>query len=169
MAVDRQLVEAAALLHDVDKALPADHPVRALPHGEGSAAWLTAAGHGELARAVEGHPVTRLADGERFRRWAAFASREERIVAYADKRAGQRLESMDTRFAYWRRRYPPAPTAGSPGVWDAATFDAVRARAGLLEADVCRAAGVAPGDVRRLAWTGAALRPARLTPTGGVR
>ena len=166
VAVDRRLVEAAALLHDVDKALPADHPVRALPHGEGSAAWLTAAGHGELARAVEGHPVTRLAEGERFRRWAAFASHEERIVAYADKRAGQRLEPMDARFASWRRRYPPGPTAGSPGAWDAATFDAVRARARRLEADVCRAAGVAPVDVRRLAWTGAALRSARLTRTG---
>jgi HD superfamily phosphodiesterase len=76
VAIDRRLVEAAALLHDVDKALPADHPARALPHGEGSAAWLTAAGNGELARAVKGHPVTRLADGERFRRWAAFASRK---------------------------------------------------------------------------------------------
>ena len=50
------------------------------------------AGHPELARAVASHPVTRLLDGERYRRWAAFASREERIVAYADKRAGQRLE-----------------------------------------------------------------------------
>jgi len=166
VTVDRRLVEAAALLHDVDKALPADHPVRALPHGEGSAAWLTAAGHPELGRAVEGHPVTRLADGERFRRWAAFATREERIVAYADKRAGQRLESMDARFASWRGRYPPGPTAASPGAWDAATFDAVRVRAGRLEADVCRAAGVVPVEVRRLAWTGAALRSVRLTRTG---
>jgi putative nucleotidyltransferase with HDIG domain len=167
VAVDRQLVEAAALLHDVDKALPDGHPARALPHGEGSAAWLTAAGHGELARAVREHPVTRLADGERFRRWAAFASREERIVAYADKRAGQRLESVGARFASWQRRYPPATTAarhaqaGRTEVWDAATFDAVRARAARLEADVCRAAGIAPGDVRRLAWTGAAIRSAR--------
>ena len=169
VAIDRRLVEAAALLHDVDKALPADHPVRALPHGEGSAAWLTAEGHGELARAVEGHPVTRLVDGERFRRWAAFASREERIVAYADKRAGQRLESMDARFASWGRRYPPTPTVAHPGARDAATLDAFRARAGRLEADICRVAGVAPGDVRRLAWTGAALRSARLTAIGGVR
>ena len=167
VAVDRRLVEAAALLHDVDKALPDGHPARALPHAEGSAAWLTAAGHGELARAVQGHPVTRLANGERFRHWAAFGSREERIVAYADKRAGQRLGSMDARFASWRRRYSPATTvarhvqAGGAEAWDAATFDAVRALAARLEADVCRAAGIAPGDVRRLAWTGAAMRFAR--------
>ena len=103
--VDRRLVEAAALLHDVDKTLPPDDPARALPHGDGSAAWVTRHGHPELARAVAGHPVTRLLDGERYKRWAAFASREERIVAYADRRAQQRVVSMDARFESWRRRY----------------------------------------------------------------
>jgi hypothetical protein len=161
VAVDRRLVESAALLHDVDKALPNEHPLRALPHGEGSAAWLTAAGHGELARAVANHPVTRLTDGERFRTWAAFASREERIVAYADKRAGQRLESMDARFESWRRRYPASASAATDGAWDASALEAVRARASRLESDVCRAAGVAPDDVRRLPWVGPALRTAR--------
>ena len=169
MAVDRRLVEAAALLHDADKALPADDPARVLPHGEGSAAWLTRAGHGELARAVANHPVTRLVDADRFRRWAAFASREERIVAYADKRAGQRLESMDARFAAWRRRYPPTKGQGNRDSWDEAAFAAVRARAARLEADVCGAVGVAPPEVRRLAWTGAALRTARATRASAGR
>ena len=159
--VDRRLVESAALLHDADKALPPDDPARALPHGDGSAAWLTSAGHPELARAVAGHPVTRLLDGERYRRWAAFASREERIVAYADKRAGQRLESMDARFRSWRRRYPRLEVEGVPTGWADAEMQAVRARADRLEADVCRAAGVRPTEVRRLRWTGAAMRAAR--------
>jgi hypothetical protein len=152
IAIDRRLVESAALLHDVDKILPGDDPARRLPHGEGSANWLTRRGHRELARTVAAHPVTRLADGEAFRRWSAFATREERVVAYADKRAGQRLESMDDRFASWRRRYP----AG----WSTAQARAVRVRAARLEADVCRAAGVAPDEVRRLRWTGPALRAA---------
>lgn len=160
-SVDRGLVESAALLHDADKALPADDPARALPHGDGSAAWLTRAGHPELGRAVAGHPVTRLLDGERYRRWAAFASREERIVAYADKRAGQRLESMDARFASWRRRYPRVAMGDRAAGWEDAELRAVRARAERLEADVCRAAGVNPAEVRRLAWTGPALRAAR--------
>ena len=151
--VDRAAVEAAGLLHDVDKVLPPDHPMRRLGHGHGSAAWLTQQGHPELARLVAGHPVTRLADGEAYRRWAAFASREERIVAYADKRAGQRLESMDTRFASWRRRYPDG--------WDETTWRAVRGRAARLEAEVCRAAGIEPSGVRRLPWTAEALRLAR--------
>lgn len=156
--VDRRLVEAAALLHDVDKILPGDDPAGRLPHGEGSAAWLSRHGHGELARAVAGHPVACLLDGERFRRWSAFSTREERIVAYADKRAGQRLESMADRFASWDRRYP--------GAWSPQVRAAVRLRATRLEADVCRAAGVAPTDVARLDWTGAAFRAARAV--GGI-
>ena len=76
-------------------------------------------------------------------------------MAYADKRAGQRLEPMDERFASWRRRYPRARswTAGARA-GTKPTWQAVRARASRLEADVCRAAGIAPADVRRLAWTG---------------
>jgi hypothetical protein len=153
--LDRRAVEAAALLHDVDKILPADDPARALPHGQGSAAWLTRHGHPELARLVAGHPVSRLLDGQTARAWTAFASREERVVAYADKRARQRLVSLDERFATWERRHP--------GVWDAAARRAVRARAERLEADVCRAAGVAPSEVRRLRWSGPALRRAART------
>jgi HD superfamily phosphodiesterase len=157
--VDRRLIEAAALLHDADKLLPADDPARDLRHGDGSADWLTRHGHPELARAAAGHPVTRLVDEERYRRWAAFASREERVVAYADKRAGQRLESMAARFASWQRRYP--------GGWSAAEARAVLERARRLEADVCRAAAVAPEDVRRLAWTGPALKAAASARRGG--
>jgi hypothetical protein len=152
IAIDRRLVESAALLHDVDKILPGDDPARRRPHGEGSADWLTRRGHPELARAVAAHPVTRLADGEAFRRWSAFATREERVVAYADKRAGQRLEPMADRFASWGRRYP--------GGWNAQQARDVRARAARLEADVCRAARVTPDEVQRLRWTGAALRAA---------
>jgi len=156
-AVDRSLVEAAALLHDVDKVLPASDPVRRLGHGHGSAAWLTTRGYPELARAVAAHPVTRLADGEAHRRWAAFASREERIVAYADKRAEQRLESMAARFASWRLRHPDR--------WDDATWRTVWARAERLEAEVCRAAGITPAEVRRLPWTAAALAAVRTEAT----
>jgi len=73
-------------------------------------------------------------------------------VAYADKRAGQRLEPMAARFASWQRRYPDS--------WSATEFRTVFERARRLEADVCRAAGVSPEDVRRLPWTGRALRVA---------
>jgi HD superfamily phosphodiesterase len=151
--VDRPLVEAAALLHDADKLLATDDLARALPHGDGSAAWLARNGHPELGPAVACHPVTRLIDGYCYERWTATATREERIVAYADKRAGQRLESMADRFASWERRYPDG--------WSADETVAAHRRAEELEAEVCRAAGVDPNEVGRLPWTGPALHAAR--------
>ena len=101
--VDRGLVESGALLHDVDKL-----PQAAVPgtrHGDGSAAWLTDRGYPELGPVVRDHPVTRL-ESSSFDTWLADAPLESMIVAYADKRGGQRLESMDARFASWRRRFP---------------------------------------------------------------
>ena len=66
-------------------------------------------GHEELASAIAGHPVVRLANPAWAESWLATAGIEARIVAYADKRAGQRLESMTARFESWGRRYPVAP------------------------------------------------------------
>ena len=155
--VDRALVEAAALLHDVDKVLPADDPIRALPHGVGSAAWVTARGHAELAAAVARHPVTRLAARDADA-WLDRATGEELLVAYADKRAGQRLVSMVGRFADWTRRYPEG--ADWHG-WSRAEAAAVRRRAERVESAACAFASVTPGAVRRLPWTGRALAVAR--------
>jgi hypothetical protein len=145
IAVDRRLVESAALLHDVDKVLPAASPGGALPHGRASAAWLAARGWPELGPAVEHHPVTILADDATAAWLLDEAPVEVRLVAYADKRAGQRLEPMARRFASWERRYPDG--------WDPPTRAAVRARATELEDAVCDALRIRPGDVRRQAWT----------------
>jgi hypothetical protein len=90
-------------------------------------------------------------DDEAYRRWAAFASREERIVAYADKRAGQHLERMSARFADWERRYPEYRQS----------LERARPRADRLEREVCRAAGVRAEEVARLAWVRRALDAAR--------
>src|SRR5450759_4536338 len=144
---------AVAAGHSVDQALPADDPVRALRHGMGGAAWLAARGYGELADAVANHPVTRLGAPDADA-WLDGASAEELLVAYADKRAGQRLVPMAGRFAEWTRRYPEgAEWHGWTGV-EAAT---VRRRAARLESAACALAGVTPTAVRRLAWTGRAL------------
>jgi hypothetical protein len=161
-SLDRRLVEAAALLHDVDK-LPVVQPsVAGLAHGAGSAEWLARHGHPELGEPIAGHPVTRLADGPWFDRWFAAASDEALIVAYADKRAGQKLESMAERFASWERRYPPEARIGKARAgWTPQTLVEVRERADALEARVCGFAGVESAEVRRLAWTGRALRLAR--------
>lgn len=146
VAVDRRLVEAAALLHDMDKAFPPDDPLRALGHGHAGAEWLARHGWAELSPAVDAHPVMRLASpaGDR---WLENATLEERIVAYADKRAAARLGPVDARFARWYRRHPE----------HADGLRAARSRVDRLERDVCEAAGIAPDAVRRLPWVRAAL------------
>ncbi len=145
-------MESAALLHDLDKALPSDDPRKVLGHGDAGAQWLVDHGYPELARPVANHPVARLGDDERYRRWASFASREERIVAYADKRAAQRLQTMDARFARWERRHPDYGDS----------LVRARRRAERLEHDICAAAGISPAEVRRLPWVARAMATARV-------
>jgi hypothetical protein len=152
VVIDRRLAESAALLHDADKALPKDDPLRALGHGHGSARWVEERGHRELAPAVEDHTITRTLDGHWFDAWLSKSRPEDRIVAYADRRARQRLVSLDDRFATWRRRHP--------GTWEDDVEAEVRRRAVRLEAVVCEAAGIRPDAVRRLRWTAAAFSAA---------
>jgi putative nucleotidyltransferase with HDIG domain len=163
---DVAAVEAAALLHDVDK-IPAGRML-GLRHGDGSAAWLEAHGLGDLAPLVRDHPVPRLADDADAAR-LADASIEAKVVAYADKRAGQRLESMDDRFGSWKRRYPSGP--GEPALrgddrppsgkgWSDTVARRVVERAQALEREVCGLAGTDPRGVRRLRWSRRALREA---------
>jgi putative nucleotidyltransferase with HDIG domain len=147
--VDVDLVETAAFLHDVDKALPQGHEVRKLGHGIGGAKWLTDLGYEELAIAVANHPVGFLAAADSYDEYAQKVGFEGLIVAYADKRALQEIVSLDARFDRWARRYP-----------DSETLPVARERARLLERDVCEAAGVDPDEVGRLSWVAAALREA---------
>lgn len=154
--VDRGVVEAAALLHDVDKALP--EPARpATVHGAAGAAWLRGHGFPELEEAVALHPVTLLVDRRGTAR-VLDASIEARIVAYADKRAGQRLESMADRFARWHRRHPHSRAGDG---WDPETAATAWQGAVELERGVCRLAACRPEAVGRLRWSSAAFAEAR--------
>lgn len=141
IAVDRRLVETAALLHDVDKGLPPDHPLKELGHGAAGAAWLTDAGHPELARTLVAHPVSRFTDPDA-ESWVTEAPIEERIVTYADKRATQRVVSLEQRFDRWQRKHPEYR-----GRLDCA-YDVAR----RLEATLCTAIGIEPTDIERLRW-----------------
>jgi len=105
---------------------------------------------------VRDHPVTRLADDAAAARILG-APLSVRLVAYADKRAGQRLEPMAARFASWRHRYP----LGRADAWSAATLDRIDARATELERGACDALRIAPGDVRRLRWVARAIASSR--------
>lgn len=151
--VDRTLVETASLLHDLDKALPADDPLRALGHGHAGGRWLEEHGHAELAPAVDTHPVGRLVE-QSPAEWHATTTLEQRLVAYADKRSQRRVVTLDERFDRWVRKHPE---------W-AADLALARQRAGELEAEICGLAGVRPDEVRRLPWAEDAIRTVRATP-----
>ena len=144
---NRGIVDAAALVHDVDKLVPG---LRA-EHGDAGAQWLAGRGYTELGAAVAAHPVRRLGDDGWYAAWTRRATIEERIVSYADKRAGQRLESLGARFSRWAERYPEHRES----------LSRARERAEALERDVCAAAGVRPERVRRLRWVARAFRQAR--------
>jgi len=146
LTVDRRLVETAALLHDVDKALPPDHPLKNLGHGPAGAEWLIQAGHAELARALIAHPVTRFTDSDA-ETWVSEAPLEERIVTYADKRATQRVVSLEQRFDRWRRKHPEYRIQ----------LDRAFAVAQLLESTLCSAIGIRATDVERLRWVDDAM------------
>jgi hypothetical protein len=140
------LAETAALLHDVDKALPADHPLKALGHGAAGAAWLTEAGHAELARTLIAHPVTRFADPEA-ETWVTDAPIEERIVTYADKRATQRVVSLEQRFERWERKHPEYRQK----------LERAYEMAKRLESTLCASIGIEATEVERLRWVDEAM------------
>jgi predicted hydrolase (HD superfamily) len=147
VALSSDLAEGAALLHDLDKALPTGDPYRTLGHGAGGAAWLRDHDLGELAEAVTSHPVWVLGRAESYEAWAAGISLEARLVAYADKRAVQDLVSLHDRFERWNRRYPGNPME-----------PIAHKRARRLEREICAAAGIGRDDVARLPWVDAAMQ-----------
>ena len=154
VAVDRRLVVTAALLHDIDKALPKSHPLRKLGHGKAGAAWLSEAGHPELARAIEAHPVMRLNDPDAAD-WVNDGPIEERIVTYADKRATQRVISLEKRFERWQRKHPEYRER----------LEAAFETAHLLETTLCAAIGITATQVGRLRWVEDALARAEAAGT----
>ncbi|HUR15777.1 MAG TPA: HD domain-containing protein [Candidatus Limnocylindrales bacterium] len=144
-AINVALVETAALLHDVDKALPPEDKRREHGHGYGGAIWAHDEGLDEIAAAIADHPVGRLMDDGAYLPWAAWATVEERVVAYADKRAHQDVVSLAERFAEWIERHGASPE-----------MDVARERANELERQICEAAGIEPADVQRNPWVAAA-------------
>lgn len=92
--VNRALVAAAALLHDIKKLSQNDHVLEGYE-------YMKSLGYPEVALVIKKHGLQHLGD-ESFepKTW------EEKIVFYADKRCkGSRLVSVEERFKYVRERY----------------------------------------------------------------
>lgn len=127
--IDGALVEAAALLHDIDKV-----EIRRTggEHGIVGARRLEAAGYGELAMPVASHPVSCLLDEDRFPRgWPSV------LVSVADRHVALRFMTIDERLDDMIERHPR----------HAVSIDAARRPAHALEGELAEAIGM---DVREL-------------------
>jgi putative nucleotidyltransferase with HDIG domain len=134
--LDSDLVEVAALLHDVDKLETRDRE----GHGVVGAERLTAMGHGELAAAIASHPVTALLDEGRFPHgWPSV------IVSVADRHVTDVFVTTDQRIDDLAIRYPQ----------HRASLEVARHPAHALEAEVAGAAGLSVAELGvrlRAAW-----------------
>lgn len=137
--VDVRVVEAAALLHDIDKP---DTRVSGEPHGEVGARVLERMGFGELAAAVSSHPVTALLDEDRYPRgW------EPVLVSVADKHVAQTFMPIDQRLDEMTQRHPQYRDE----------IDAARRGAHALEREIAEVAGLTVDELverLRAAWAG---------------
>jgi uncharacterized protein len=96
--LDGRLVEAAALLHDIDKARIRREGGE---HGIVGARMLTEMGYAELAIPVASHPISSLLDDERFPiGWPSV------LVAVADRHVAQEFVTVDERLDDMIRRHP---------------------------------------------------------------
>ena len=122
--IDGWLVEAAALLHDIDKP-----EIRRIggEHGIVGARRLEAAGHEELAMPVASHPITALLDDDRFPiGWPSV------LVAVADRHVAQTFVTVDERLDDMKLRHPEY----------AESIEAARRPAHALEEELAEAAGL---------------------------
>lgn len=134
--VDLGLVEAAALLHDIDKV---EHPDGA-EHGTAGARMLEKMGFGDLALPVASHPVTALLDDERYPRgWPSV------LVCVADKHVTESFVTIDERLDDMARRYPEYRNS----------IEAARRPAHALERELAEATGLSEQELierLRAAW-----------------
>jgi putative nucleotidyltransferase with HDIG domain len=135
--VDGALVEAAALLHDIDKV---EIRRRGGEHGVVGARRLEAAGYPDLAMPVASHPVTALLDDDRFPiGWPSV------LVAVADRHVAQAFLTVDERLDDMKERHPEF----------AASIESARRPAHALEEQLAEVTGLSTEELverLRAAW-----------------
>lgn len=132
---DTNVLLAAALLHDIDKAtgkLPGER------HPDAAVRILRKEGMDEVADVVVTHPLHAILD-------AAIAPKtiEEKILYLADKMVKYDIVGVDRRFALWRAEELPQEATEILN----ASYPKVKA----LEKEVFNMAGITHADIARLA------------------
>lgn len=93
LEINRTLVEASALLHDIDKAIPR---LEGETHPQTGVRILRSLNYSEVSDIIKHHSVTAILQEEtKPKRW------EEKVLFLADKMVKNAIISVDDRFALW--------------------------------------------------------------------
>lgn len=98
--IDQLLLQAAALLHDIDKNIP---KLSGEKHPDTAVRILREEGMEEVAAIVKTHPLHAILDPA-----ITPASLEEKILFLADKMVKYEIIGVDARFRLWNEEHLPA-------------------------------------------------------------
>lgn len=125
------LLEAAALLHDIDKGIPGAGET----HPKEGVAILRREGYEELADLVAKHSLPAILDDEiKPKTW------EEKILFLADKMAKDQVMTVDQRFQLWRDEHISELDK---------VLDKTYAKVKMLEKEIFTIVGIRPDEVAR--------------------
>lgn len=134
-AVRIRLLEAAALVHDIDKMA---HKLPHERHPDAAVRILREEGFGEVSDIVRTHPLHAILDQS-----IAPKSIEEKLLYLSDKMVKHSIITVDERFALWREEGLPPEAVR--------TLDAAYPKVKALENEICSMIGVTPKDIAALA------------------
>lgn len=134
--IDEKLLHAAALLHDIDKAVP---PIAGERHPDTAVRILENEGMGEVVRLVRKHPLHAICDPD-----LAPVTWEEKILYLADKMVKYEIITVDKRFNLWRAE-EDLPAEGRQVLEK--SYPLVK----KLEKELLDLIGIQPADVAKLA------------------
>lgn len=131
--INLELIEAAALLHDIDKNVTKRPGER---HPDTAVRILNELGFSEVAEVVKKHSLHTILDPQ-----LAPRTWEEKIVYLADKMTKYEVIGIDHRFKLWyREKLPPEAVA---------QLDAALPKVKALEQVVYQAGGITFADIQK--------------------
>lgn len=133
ISVNESLVEAAALLHDIDKSAPKKEGER---HPDAAVRILKEIGFAEVAEVVKRHSLHNILDPE-----LAPRTWEEKIVYLADKMTKYEVIGVDHRFKLWYKENLPKEAV--------VQLDHALPKVKALEQEIYKAAGITYADIQR--------------------
>ncbi len=132
--VDEKLLNAGALLHDIDKNIP---KLPGEQHPDTAVRILCEEGMEEVATLVKTHPLHAILDPV-----ITPKTWEEKLLYLADKMVKQEIITVDKRFALWNDEHLHLDTQ--------ATLDAAYPKVKDLEKEIFGSIGLHPDDVAKL-------------------